>query len=45
LPNEYPKTRGETCYFLDGYKHPTVPESEPLEKHIEAAMEIIKFTE
>lgn len=41
LPKEYPKKAGDTCYFLDGYKHPTIPDAMPLERHIEAAMEVI----
>lgn len=36
LPKEYSAKEGETCYFLDGYKHSGV-EGE-IQKHIDAAM-------
>jgi guanylate cyclase soluble subunit alpha len=40
LPKEYPAAPGETCYFIDGYKHKGI-ESDETQKHIDAAMEQI----
>lgn len=41
LPKEYTAAEGETCYFLDGYKHAGVDESVEVQTHIDAAMEQI----
>lgn len=41
LPKEYPATEGQTCYFLDGYKHAGIDENSEVQKHIDAAMEQI----
>jgi hypothetical protein len=41
LPKEYPATEGQTCYFLDGYKHSGVDEGAAVQQHIDAAMEQI----
>lgn len=37
LPKEYMNAEG-TCYFLEGYSHPTVEADAKVEHHIEAAM-------
>lgn len=37
LPKEYKVEAGETCYFLDGYKHAGIDEKENLQVHIDAA--------
>lgn len=39
LPKEYVAKQGETCYFIDGYKHKGI-EGE-IQKHIDAAMQQI----
>jgi guanylate cyclase soluble subunit alpha len=39
LPKEYTSVEpGETCYFLDGYKHAGIDEKEELQVHIDAAI-------
>lgn len=38
LPKEFSNTSNDTCYFLDGYKHPNVDDKAPLREHIEATM-------
>jgi hypothetical protein len=40
MPKEYSAKPGETCYFIDGYKHKGI-ESDEVQKHIEAAMQQI----
>lgn len=41
LPKEYTAAEGETCFFLDGYKHAGVDEKVEVQKHIDAAMDQI----
>ncbi|CRK91657.1 CLUMA_CG005307, isoform A [Clunio marinus] len=41
LPKEYQAKDGETCYFLDGYKHAGVDENLDIQIHIDAAMQQI----
>lgn len=41
LPKEYSAVEGQTCYFLDGYKHAGIDESAEIQIHIDAAMEQI----
>jgi guanylate cyclase soluble subunit alpha len=41
LPKEYLAAEGETCYFLDGYKHSGIDENMNIQKHIDSAMEQI----
>ncbi|KAJ6632649.1 Head-specific guanylate cyclase [Pseudolycoriella hygida] len=43
LPKEYTNAEG-TCYFLEGYSHPTVECDAKVEHHIEAAMNQINET-
>lgn len=43
LPKEFPKSSAEeTCYFLESYRHHTLPDDAPEMKHIEEAMSTIK---
>ncbi|XP_037947861.1 head-specific guanylate cyclase-like [Teleopsis dalmanni] len=44
LPKEFPNTDNDTCYFLDGYRHPDLDENLPLVSHISAAMKTISNT-
>ncbi|XP_055616561.1 head-specific guanylate cyclase [Toxorhynchites rutilus septentrionalis] len=39
MPKEFTDSKGKTCYFLEGYKHPTLSEEATLQEHIEAAMQ------
>uniref|UniRef100_A0A336MPC9 guanylate cyclase n=1 Tax=Culicoides sonorensis TaxID=179676 RepID=A0A336MPC9_CULSO len=41
LPKEYQRNEGETCYFLDGYKHEEIDINMPLQLHISQAMKTI----
>lgn len=45
LPKEYQKKEGETCYFLDGYKHEDIDINMPLQLHISQAMKTISDRE
>ncbi|CAD6241131.1 GSCOCG00009155001-RA-CDS [Cotesia congregata] len=38
LPKEIPSSEPGTCHFLNGYHHPGVDESNPLDAHIQAAV-------
>ncbi|KAL9695542.1 hypothetical protein quinque_014827 [Culex quinquefasciatus] len=38
MPKEFTESRGLTCYFLEGYRHPTLSGEATLQEHIEAAM-------
>lgn len=38
LPKEIPSSEPGTCHFLNGYRHPGVDESNPLDAHIQAAV-------
>ncbi|XP_055532895.1 head-specific guanylate cyclase [Wyeomyia smithii] len=39
MPKEFTDSKGLTCYFLEGYQHPTVENADAtLQEHIEAAM-------
>uniref|UniRef100_A0A182XBY3 guanylate cyclase n=1 Tax=Anopheles quadriannulatus TaxID=34691 RepID=A0A182XBY3_ANOQN len=38
MPKEFTDSKGLTCYFLEGYKHPTLSNDRPLQEHIEEAM-------
>uniref|UniRef100_A0A182JIE4 guanylate cyclase n=1 Tax=Anopheles atroparvus TaxID=41427 RepID=A0A182JIE4_ANOAO len=38
MPKEFTESHGLTCYFLEGYKHPTLSSECPLKEHIEEAM-------
>ncbi|XP_001602491.2 head-specific guanylate cyclase [Nasonia vitripennis] len=38
LPKEMPRDTEGTCHFLNDYKHPEVEENEPLDTHIQAAL-------
>ncbi|XP_050101414.1 head-specific guanylate cyclase [Anopheles aquasalis] len=38
MPKEFTDSAGLTCYFLEGYKHPTLSNDRPLKEHIEEAM-------
>ncbi|XP_052862642.1 head-specific guanylate cyclase isoform X1 [Anopheles cruzii] len=38
MPKEFTDSRGQTCFFLEGYKHPTLPDDRSLKEHIEEAM-------
>lgn len=41
LPKELPNARDSTCYFLNGYSHPTVDQGRPLTDHISEAVKTI----
>nr|XP_014090710.2 head-specific guanylate cyclase [Bactrocera oleae] len=42
LPKEFPDTSGDkTCYFLEGYRHPTLSAHLPLVEHISEALKSI----
>ncbi|XP_055385098.1 head-specific guanylate cyclase [Condylostylus longicornis] len=42
LPKEYPnKGEGDTCYFLETYRHGTVNQNASLDEHIEEALKAI----
>lgn len=43
LPKEYPATEGETCFFLDGYKHVGIDDDAEVQKHIDEAMHQINM--
>uniref|UniRef100_A0A8W7P289 guanylate cyclase n=1 Tax=Anopheles coluzzii TaxID=1518534 RepID=A0A8W7P289_ANOCL len=34
MPKEFTDSKGLTCYFLKGYKHPTLTNDRPLQEHI-----------
>ncbi|XP_047122155.1 head-specific guanylate cyclase-like [Schistocerca piceifrons] len=38
LPKGFPKDIPGTCYFVLGYKHPSLPADRPLADHVEAAI-------
>lgn len=38
MPKEFAEAKGLPCYFLEGYKHPTVNDDATIQEHIEAAM-------
>lgn len=38
LPAEFPQDQEGTCYFLNRYVHPSLPESCPVEEHVAAGM-------
>lgn len=38
LPKEMPPDEQDTCYFLEDYKHKDVDDSEPMDSHIQAAI-------
>ena len=40
MPKEFTECLGKTCYFLDGYKHPSVANVMPIKDHVEAAMKL-----
>ncbi|KRT81106.1 Adenylate and Guanylate cyclase, partial [Oryctes borbonicus] len=37
LPKDFPAHIRGTCYFLNAYKHPDMPEDATLDEHIDAA--------
>lgn len=41
LPKEFQGAPGDTCYFLEGYKHTGIDQDLPIQKHIDTAMEQI----
>ncbi|XP_060649136.1 head-specific guanylate cyclase [Drosophila nasuta] len=42
LPKEFPNSNGNgTCYFLEGFRNPTLETDLPLDEHINAAMKTI----
>lgn len=38
LPKEMPRDVEGTCYFLNDYKNSNIDENEPLDSHIQAAL-------
>ena len=41
LPKDFPANIPGTCYFLNSYKHPDLPEESSLDEFIDAALEDI----
>lgn len=39
LPKGFPENIPGICYFVNDYRHPSLPSEEPLEKHIDRAVE------
>ncbi|XP_063229103.1 head-specific guanylate cyclase [Bacillus rossius redtenbacheri] len=43
LPRGFPADIPGTCHFLHGYKHPSLPASDPLSEHVAAALRELRL--